>query len=111
MSIANLTCHQGDTFTRTVTITDSAGAPVNITGAALTLHVRALGGTVDVITPAPTLTLTTPLSGIATMVVSATETASLTAQKTYSFEVEMVEAGGAITTALMGLLYCEEDLG
>ncbi len=110
MSQANFTVRQGDTFTRTVTITDADGLPVNITGATLTLHVRAKGASVDAIA-APTLTLTTPASGIATLVISATLTATLSAATTYLYEIEMVESGGAITTPLEGLLYVQEDRG
>lgn len=110
MSQVNYTVKQGDTFTRTLTITDAAGVAVNITGATLRLHIRAKGSTTDAIT-APTLTLTTPASGIATLTISATDTATLSAATTYLYEIEMVDSGGAITTPLDGLLYAQEDRG
>lgn len=110
MSQVNYTVKQGDTFTRTVTITDANDVAVNITGATLRLHIRAKGSTTDAIT-APTLSLTTPASGIATMTISATDTATLSAATTYLYEVEMVDSGGAITTPLDGLLYVQADLG
>jgi len=110
MTQVNFTAKQGDTLTRTVTITDADGVAVNITGATLTLHIRAKGSTSDAIT-APTLSLTTPASGIATMTISATDTALLSAATTYLFEIEMVDSGGAITTPLDGLLYVQEDRG
>ncbi len=110
MSQVNYTVKQGDTFTRTVTITDASDVAVNITGATLRLHIRAKGSTTDAIT-APTLTLTTPASGIATMVISASDTATLSAATTYLYEIEMVDSGGAITTPLDGLLYVQADLG
>lgn len=110
MSQVNYTVKQCDTFTRTVTITDADGVAVNITGATLRLHIRAKGSTTDAIT-APTLTLTTPASGIATMIISASDTATLSAATTYLYEIEMVDSGGAITTPLDGLLYVQEDRG
>lgn len=106
----NFSIRQGDTATRVLTVLDTDDVAVNITGATLRLHIRAKGSTTDAIT-APTLSLTTPASGIATLTISATDTATLSAATTYLYEIEMVDSGGAITTPLDGLLYVQEDRG
>lgn len=110
-SLAALTIKAGDDFSRTLTITDDAGAAVDITGCTLTFHLRAPGGTTDAITPAPTLALTTPGSGIATLTLTDTQTATLTALTTYTYEIEMVDGTGLISTPIEGLAYIAGDLG
>ena len=110
-TLAGLELKQGDDYTETLTITDAAGAAVDITGCTLTFHLRAPGASADAITPAPTLTLTTPASGIATLVLTDTQTAALTAGQTYTYEVELVDGTGLITTPVEGLALVRGDLG
>jgi hypothetical protein len=110
-TLANLTCKQGDTFTKVLTVTDGDGTAINLTGATLTFHLRAQGATTDAITPAPTLTLTTPLQGIATLTLTAAQTAALTARATMTYEVEILDALTNVTTSVEGLLYVSEDRG
>lgn len=110
-SLAGLTIKQGDDFSKTLTITDAAGAAINITGATLTFHLRAPGASTDAITPAPTLTLTTPASGVATLALTDTQTATLTAGLTYRYEVEMVDGTQLISTPVEGLALVEGDIG
>lgn len=108
---ANLSIHQGDTYTSVLTITDAAGAPIDLTGATLTFHLRARGGDADALDPAPTLALTTPADGIATLTLAAAETATLVGGGRYRYEVELVDAFGNVTTPVEGLIYVEEDFG
>lgn len=110
-SLAGLTIKVGDDFSKTLTITDAAGDAVDITGCTLTFHLRAPGATTDAITPAPTLSLTTPASGIATLALTDTQTATLTGGRTYKYEVEMVDGTGLISTPVEGLAYIAEDIG
>jgi hypothetical protein len=110
-TLAGLLLKQGDDYTETLTITDAAGAAVDLTGTTLTFHLRAPGGTTDAITPAPTLALTTPASGIATLALTDTQTAALTAGLTYTYEVEMVDGTGLISTPVEGLALVTGDLG
>lgn len=111
MTAAAITLHQGDTYTNILTVTDAAGAPIDLTGATLTFHLRARGGTAGAIDPAPTLALTTPAAGVATLTLTAAETATLTAAGRYRYEVELVDAFGNVTTPVEGLLYVEADIG
>lgn len=110
-TLANITIRQGDDVSRVLTITDDAGAALDITGATLTFHLRAPGATTDAITPAPPLTLTTPASGIATLVLTDTQTAALSAGVVYGYEVELVDGTGLVSTPVYGLCYVQEDGG
>lgn len=107
----HLGCKQGDTYVNALTVTDDAGAVINLTGATLTCHIRAYGATTDAITPAPTLALTNPTAGIATLTLTATQTATLAAARVLRYEIEILDASGNITTPVEGLMYVGEDLG
>lgn len=109
-TLAGLTIRQGDDVSRQITITED-GAAVNLTGCTLTFHLRAPGAVVDAITPAPTLALTTPLSGIATLTLTDTQTAALTGAAVYAYEIELVDGTGLISTPVNGLCYVEADGG
>jgi hypothetical protein len=110
-TLANLTVKQGDTYTKVLTVTDDDGVAINLTGSTLTFHLRAQGSATDAITPAPTLTLTTPLSGIATLTLTAAQTAALTARATMLYEIECVDALSNVTTPVEGLVYVSGDRG
>lgn len=110
-TLSALTIKAGDDFSRTLTVTDDAGAAVDITGCTLTFHLRAPGATTDAITPAPTLALTTPASGIATLTLTDAQTATLTALTTYTYEISMLDGTGLISTPVEGLAFVASDLG
>jgi hypothetical protein len=111
VSLAGLLIKAGDDYSKVLTVTDADGGAVDLTGTTLTFHLRAPGGTTDAITPAPTLALTTPASGIATLALTDTQTAALTAGLTYTYEVEMVDGTGLISTPVEGLALVTGDLG
>lgn len=106
---ASLLIKSGDTFVKTLTVTDDAGAVINLTGATLTLHVRAPNGAVDILSQV--LALTTPAAGLATLTLSAAQTASLTALTAFRYEVEAIDAAGAVTTPVEGILFVRADRG
>jgi hypothetical protein len=110
MSIAALLIKVGDDYAKQLTITEN-GVAVNITGCTLTFHLRAPGGSADAIDPAPTLTLTTPVSGIATLALTDTQTATLVAGTTYTYEIELVDGTGLISTPVEGLALVLGDKG
>lgn len=110
-TLAALTIKVADDYSKTLTITDADGAAVDITGCTLTFHLRAPGATTDAIDPAPTLALTTPGSGIATLALTDTQTATLTGGRTYRYEVSMTDGTGLISTPVEGLAYIAEDIG
>lgn len=109
-TLAALTIKQGDDFSRTLTITED-GAAVDITGCTLTFHLRAPGATTDAIDPAPTLALTTPASGLATLTLTDAQTATLTALTSYTYEIELTDGTGLISTPVEGLAFVAGDLG
>lgn len=109
-TIAGLLIKAGDDFSQALTISRNSQA-IDISGATLTLHLRAPGASADAITPAPTLTLTTPASGIATLVLTDTQTATLTAGLTYKYEIDLVDATGLISTPVEGLALVLADIG
>lgn len=98
---AGLIIKVGDDYSKTLTVSDDDGVAINITGATLTLHLRAPGATTDALTA--TLALTTPLSGIATLTLTDTQTATLTAGLTYRYEITLTDSGGLISTPVEGL--------
>lgn len=104
----DISIHQGDTYTKVLTVTDDAGDPLNLTGASLTFALKAFMGSV-VLTS--NLALTTPASGIATLELSAAQTAALTAERVYRYEVEVVDATSKVTTPIEGLACVAGDIG
>lgn len=110
-TFAGITIRQGDDYSTPLTITDASGAASNITGCTLTFHLRTPGSSTDAIDPAPTLTLTTPASGIATLVLTDTQTAALTAWTDYRYEVSLVDGTGLISTPVYGMCFVVGDGG
>jgi hypothetical protein len=109
-SMANITIKQGDDISRRLTITDSAGAAVDLTGATLTFHLRRLGGAADVLGAA--LTVESPATaGIATLVLTKVETAALTGDLVYQYEIEATDASGKVSTPVEGYCLIEADRG
>jgi hypothetical protein len=110
--MANLTIKQGDDVSVPLTITEADGVtPVNLTGATLTFHLRRLGGATDAISPAPTLALTTPLQGIATLVLTAAQTTPLLGDTVYQMEAELLDGQGKTSTPTQGYVLVETDRG
>lgn len=105
---SDISIKQGDTYTRVLTVTDASGTAINITGASLTFALKQYMGSV-VLTSS--LALTTPASGIATLELSAAQTAALTAERIYRYEVEVVDAQSKITTPVEGLAVVTGDIG
>lgn len=105
---SDISIKQGDTYTKTLTVTDDSGTAINITGASLTFALKQFMGSV-VLTSS--LALTTPASGIATLELSAAQTAALTAERNYRYEVEVVDSQSKVTTPITGLAYVETDIG
>ncbi len=107
-TLAPLTIKAGDTYTQVLTVTDDNGA-VDLTGATLTMHLKAPGAASPALSVA--LALTTPLAGVATLTLSAAQTGALTPRATYAYEVECVDARANVTTPVEGLAYIAEDIG
>jgi hypothetical protein len=108
--VANITIKQGDDISRRLTITDSAGAAVDLTGATLTFHLRRLGGTADVLGAA--LTVESPVTaGVATLVLTRAQTEVLLGDTVYQYEIEASDASGKVSTPVEGYVLVEADRG
>lgn len=99
----NFTCEQGATFTRTITVKDSAGDPVNLTGYTARMHVRK-----DVDATTTLVELTTSNGGLTinaangeiTLNISATVTANIS--KSGVYDLEIISATGEVTRVIEG---------
>lgn len=100
----NMTCNQGATLSRTLTWTNPAKAPINLTGYTARMHVRTAANA-----SSTTLELTTENSRIAlggtagtvTLTVAANVTANLT-PGLYVYDLEVVSGGGEVTRLVEG---------
>ena len=88
----------GDTFSRTVTWKDAAGAPVDLTGYAAEFTVTDSAGAVVL---ALTVGQGVTLGGAAGTVALAAQTAG-TAPGGYSYFLRLTSPGGVVTTILVG---------
>lgn len=111
--------HSGDDKDLINTIRDTAGATIDITGAAFTFSLSGLNA-VDPVVPAPKgaplltitngaqLVLNDPTNGVVTVSLLPVDTADLPA-KTYYYELQMVLTGKTSTVAI-GTLQLLKDL-
>lgn len=109
-SRGDLTIKRGDTFRRTLQVTNVDDEIENITGATLTFIVRASpAATVNTLTQE--LTITNAAQGLAVLVIPAsTVDSNLTAGRFYVYEVEML-LSGEVSTVIEGRVYVEPDRG
>jgi len=100
----HITCDQGATFKRTITWTNSARQPINLTGYTARMHVRS---TVD--SSAIVISLTTEnnrislggITGAINLTIDATTSATL-APALCVYDLELVSAGGEVTRLVEG---------
>ena len=100
----DLFVEQGATFSYTLTLTDSAGAPVNLTGYTARMQMRRSVQSPDILislTTANGRLVITPLTGVITMTISATDTAALNFQSAV-YDLEIESAGGIVTRLIEG---------
>jgi hypothetical protein len=101
---------RGDTVVKTLTFTDSTGAAINITGWTIFLTLKNNPNDADSVKVLQvTAALTTPLSGIATITLTATQTAALSG--IYYYDVQYKKSDGTtIGTILMGKFLFDKDV-
>jgi hypothetical protein len=102
--VYNITCNQGATFQRTITWTDSARDPINLTSYTARMHVRTLANASTTILELTTENSRIALGGTAGTVdltVAANTTANLT-PALYVYDLEVVSAGGVVTRLIEG---------
>lgn len=109
MSATEYRLHKGDTWTLRFTITRD-GAAVNLTGlttSAITFEIRGKGSTITK-TIGSGVTLTTPASGICTVVLTAANTDTLD-PGAYGWALRLTEGDGTVTTVAHGTIQCLEE--
>ena len=100
----DLFVEQGATFSYALTLTDSVGAPVNLTGYTARMQMRRSVQSPDILislTTANGRLVITPLTGVITMTISATDTAALNFQSAV-YDLEIESAGGIVTRLIEG---------
>lgn len=100
----NITCDQGATFSRTLTWTNSAKTPYNLTGYTARMHVRETVASASTIVELTTANSRISLGGAAgtvTLTISAADTANLTPGK-YVYDLELVSGGGVVSRIIEG---------
>jgi tRNA threonylcarbamoyladenosine modification (KEOPS) complex Pcc1 subunit len=100
----NITCDQGATFSRSITWTDSARNPYNITGYTARMHVRETANASSTIVTLTTSNSRITLGGTAgtiTLTIAATDTANLT-PGLYVYDLELVSGAGVVSRIIEG---------
>jgi len=93
----DLYLYAGDDFTLTLTVTDAAGNPVDLTGSTISGQVRASDGSMS----APFVA--TVAANVITLTLPHTATALLTPSAVW--DVQQTSAGGTITTLATGKVW------
>lgn len=105
-----LTMTRGDTANFAVTVTDGAGAPLNLTGLVLTFTVAASSQSAVITkTIGAGITVTDALGGLATVTISPADTDGLEDRAELFWDLE-VDSAGDIRTPLTGRLSVEVDV-
>lgn len=100
----NITCDQGATFSRTITWTDSARTPYNLTGYTARMHVRTAAAATTTLIQLTTENSRIALGGTAgtvTLTIAAADTTVLTPGK-YVYDLELVSGGGVVSRIIEG---------
>ncbi len=103
----NIKIYRGDDFSRIFNVLD-AGAPADLTGYALTSHVRSDRDSAVIIATA-TATLTDAATGVITWTLTAAQTAAMTLASMV-YDIEGLSPGGLVTTLVQGKLTRDKDV-
>jgi hypothetical protein len=104
----DITVTRGDTRTLTVTITDSAGDPYDLTDAAITFTVDDL---FDAKTIGSGIVVNTPASGVFTITIDPADTTDAPdARVAYPYDIELVLSDGSVKTPQRGLFIVLPDV-
>mgnify|MGYP007029125622 FL=1 len=103
-AVANFTIDQGTTFSSTVTVKDSTGSPLDLTGYTATAKM-ALGYASTRTRTDLTIEFTADrTTGGVTMSLTATQTAALEAPARYVFDLDITDSSGTVTRVIEGLM-------
>ena len=103
-AVANFTIDQGTTFSSTVTVKDSTGSALDLTGYTATANM-ALGYASTRTRTALTIAFASDrTTGDVTMSLTATQTAALEAPARYVFDMDITDSSGTVTRIIEGLM-------
>ena len=115
MTRIDLEMMRGDTKVFDVTITDEAGAAVNLTGSTVKFTAKnrvgdAQGVAVIALTTGDGVELTDAANGVARVTIAPDDTSGFTSKKTLEYDVQVAETGGRVSTPVRGTLTVEMDV-
>ena len=103
-AVANFNIDQGATFSSTVTVKDSTGNPLDLTGYTATAKM-ALGYSSTRTRTDLTIAFNSDrTTGGVTMSLTATQTAALEAPARYVFDMDITDSSGTVTRVIEGLM-------
>ena len=103
-AVANFNIDQGTTFSSTVTVKDSTGNPLDLTGYTATAKM-ALGYSSTRTRTDLTIEFTSDrTTGGVTMSLTATQTAALEAPARYVYDLDITDSSGTVTRVIEGLM-------
>ena len=103
-AVANFNIDQGTTFSSTVTVKDSSGSPLDLTGYTTSAKM-ALGYASTRTRTDLTIEFTADrTTGGVTMSLTATQTAALEAPARYVFDLDITDSSGTVTRVIEGLM-------
>jgi hypothetical protein len=111
-----LSIHRGDTETFTITLTDGAGDPLDLTGLAITFTAKRRVSDADedaVIQKTDVDGIVVdadPTSGIAVLTIEPADTADLEDLRTLHWDVQVDDGVGGVRTPLLGRLAITADV-
>jgi len=103
-AIMDLIIEEGATYSHDLLLKDAAGAAIDLTGYTARMYIKAAAGDVATLlelTTANGRITITPLTGLVSLLISATDTAALTWSKGV-YDLELVSGGGFVTRLLQG---------
>lgn len=101
-----ITVTAGDDRDLTLTLTDIDGDPIDLTGASVWFTVEHLFQK----TIGDGIVVSAPLTGVATISVSAADTSGVSARTTYRYDVQVRTALGKTKTPIMGTFIIRPDV-
>lgn len=104
--LIDITIDKGKSFLKDMTILDENGAIVPLTGGTVTFYLRTKD---NVAVLSRTLTLTSPTTGVCTLLLTTTDTGSLISDTIYRYELKLV-LGSNTSRPVWGRAYVYADL-
>ena len=114
--MSNFSIVRGDTYIEDLAVKDSAGAALDITGGKLyftaktSYNVADESASVALTSPSTGITITDAANGLARMIITAAQSATLTGGQTYVYDIQFKDVNGNITTLDSGSMDVRQDV-